>query len=247
MGEGKMKTNLLNVSLLISAVFISGCFYNTRPQFTPVNQSVNQKMDNRVYEAPITKPREMARASGSLWQSGSKGFFKDSRARSVGDIVTVLVSENAKAEVEAETESNRTHNGLAGINRLLNMTNVLGRSGIIDDATGNMFDTNSERTFTGDGKTNREDTFEGRIAAMVTEVLPNGYMVIQGQREVLVNYELQNMTISGIVRPVDIAADNTVPSEKIAEARIAYSGRGMVDESQETQPAVKFLDKWLPF
>lgn len=242
-----MNTKLLNISLIASAVFVSGCFYNTRPQFTPVSQSVNQKMDNRVYEAPITKPREMARASGSLWQSGAKGFFKDSRARSVGDIVTVIVNETAKAEVEAETESNRTHNGLAGINRLLNMTNVLGRSGIIDDATGNMFDTNSERTFTGDGKTNREDTFEGRIAAMVTEVLPNGFMVIQGQREVLVNYELQNMTISGIVRPVDIAADNTVPSEKIAEARIAYSGRGMVDESQETQPAVKFLDKWLPF
>ncbi|MEC8467683.1 MAG: flagellar basal body L-ring protein FlgH [Pseudomonadota bacterium] len=240
-------TKLTKFSLLASTLLLTGCFYSTRPEFTPVEQSVNQKMDTRVHEAPIHKPRQQARASGSLWQHGAKGFFKDSRARDIGDIVTVIIKEEAKAEVEAETESNRTHNGLAGINRLLNMTNVLGRSGIIDDATGNMFDTNSNRTFTGDGKTEREDTFEGRIAAMVTEVMPNGYLVIQGQREVLVNYELQNMTISGIIRPDDIAADNTIPSEKVAEARIAYAGRGMVDEAQETQPAVKFLDKWLPF
>lgn len=242
-----MKTTILNISILTSSLLVSGCLYDTRPEFTSMSDSVGQKLEQRVYEAPITKPRQAARAQGSLWRTGSKGFFKDSRARSIGDIVTVIIKEEAKAEVEAETESNRAHNGLAGVNRLLNLTNVLQRSGIVDDATGNVFDTNSERTFTGDGKTEREDTFEGRIAAMVTEVLPNGYLVIQGQREVLVNYELQNMTISGIIRPDDIAADNTVPSEKVAEARIAYAGRGMVDESQETQPAIKFLDKWLPF
>lgn len=243
-----MTHKLFNICAVTTAsVLLTGCIYNTRPEFTPVNESVNQKLQQRVYDAPITRPVKQARSNGSLWQNGSRGFFKDSRARAVGDIVTVIIKEEAKAEVEAETEASRSHNHLSGINRLLNVTNVLQHSGIVDDATGNVFDTNSNRTFTGDASTEREDTLEGRIAAMVTEVLPNGYLVIRGQREVLVNYEMQNMTISGIVRPGDIAADNTVPSEKIAEARIAYAGRGMVDESQETQPAIKFIDKWVPF
>lgn len=242
-----MKTKILNIGIIASSLLMTGCIYNTRPEFTPVSESVNQKLEQRVYEAPITRPKQQARAQGSLWQAGSRGFFKDSRARTVGDIVTIIIEESAKAEVEAATDSNRSHNGLAGINRLLNVTNILQRTGLVNDATGNIFDTNSERTFTGDGKTEREDTLEGRIAAMVTEVLPNGYLVIQGQREVLVNYEMQHMSISGIIRPGDIAADNTIASEKVAEARIAYAGRGMVDEAQETQPAIKFLDKWLPF
>lgn len=115
------------------------------------------------------------------------------------------------------------------------------------DGTGNLTNSNSNRTFAGDASTERTDELTARIAAMVTEVLPNGYLVIQGQREVVVNYELQELKLQGIVRPQDISADNTIPSEKIAEARISYAGRGMVDGAQEPQPAVRFVDKWLPF
>lgn len=241
-----MKTTKLFTAVLASTL-LTGCIYNTRPEFTPVDQSVNAKMQNRVYEAPIVRPQKEARAAGSLWQAGSKDFFKDNRARNLGDIVTVIVKEEAKAEVDAATDSNRTHNSFAGINKLLNLTNRLTRAGLVNPADGELFDTNSTRTFSGDATTDREDKLEATIAAMVTEVLPNGYLVIQGQREVLVNYELQQLKISGIIRTVDISANNTIPSEKIAEARIAYTGRGMVDEAQETQPAVRFIDKWLPF
>ncbi len=226
---------------------MSGCIYNTRPEMTPVSESISQKLENRVMEAPIVKPKQEARANGSLWQKGASGFFKDNRAKHIGDIVTVVVSENAKAEVTAATDSNRTHNAFAGVNKLLNLTGKLTHSFLADPTTGNLLDTESTRTFSGDGSTDREDKLEGRVAAMVTEVMPNGHLVIQGQREVLINYELQQMTIRGIIRTQDITAENTIPSEKIAEARIAYTGRGMVDEAQETQPAVKFIDKWLPW
>lgn len=241
-----MNTTKILTAVLISTM-LSGCFYNTRPQFTPVEDSVNSKLARRVYEEPITKPQREARAPGSLWQAGSKDFFKDNRARNIGDIVTVIVQENAKAEVDAATASDRTHNGFVNLSRILNLTNKFIRSGLIDEATGEMLNTDSTRSFSGDASTDREDKLEAKIAAMVTEVLPNGYLVIQGQREVLVNYEMQQMTLSGIIRTVDISADNTIPSEKIAEARIAYAGRGMIDEAQETQPAIRFIDKWLPF
>lgn len=242
-----MNKTALIITLLVTSTSMSGCIYNTRPEFTPVSQSVNSKMDNRIMEAPLVKPRQEARSNGSLWQKGASGFFKDNRAKTVGDIVTVVVSESAKAEVEATTESNRTHNALAGVDKLLNLTGMLKHAFIADPITGNILETDSTRKFSGDGTTEREDKLEGRIAAMVTEVLPNGYLVIQGQREVLINYELQQMNIRGIIRTEDITAENTIPSEKIAEARIAYTGRGMVDESQETQPAIKFIDKWLPW
>lgn len=242
-----MNKTALILTLFVTSTSLSGCIYNTRPELTSVSESVNQKMDNRIMEAPITKPKKQARASGSLWQKGASGFFKDNRAKSIGDIVTVVVSESSKAAVEATTAANRTHNALAGVNKLLNVTGVLKHTFLADAATGNILDTDSSRTFSGDGTTEREDSLNGRIAAMVTEVLPNGYLVIQGQREVLINYELQQMNIRGIIRTEDITAANTIPSEKIAEARIAYTGRGMVDESQETQPAVKFIDKWLPW
>ena len=240
-----MKHTSLTISLFCT-VALTGC-YGAHPQFTPVDQAVNNAMNNRVIqESVMVKPKVEERATGSLWKKGSNHFFKDTRARKVGDIVTIIVNETATAAVEAKTETTREHTGTSGLTNLLNFEGWLTKRGIFPGAA-SLSDSESSREFTGDASTERDDKLEARIAVMVTQVLPNGYLFVQGQREVMVNYELQEIKIQGIIRPADITADNTIESEKVAEARISYAGRGIVDESQEPQPAVRFLDKWLPF
>lgn len=230
---------------LLAALPLTAC-ETYRPQHSSIEQSLNQAMAQPIVPTTVMMPEPPRREIGSLWQPGAKHFFKDSRAREVGDIITVVVSENSKAESSGTTDTTRTVTNTSGITNLLNLEGLLTSRGIAPGAD-SLLDTESDRAFSGDGSTDREDKFTANIAAVVTQVLPNGYMVIQGQREVILNYEMQQMTIQGIIRPDDVTADNTIPSSKIAEARIAYVGKGTVDEAQTAPPGVRFIDKWLPF
>ncbi len=229
---------------LATLTALAGCQSSVRPDMTAVGGGV--LATPATLPTPIAMPASAPALPGSLWQPGSRQFFKDSRAHSVGDIVTVLVEETASAKTEAKTDATRTHNQRAGILSLPFVSGKLLERGIDLTATG-LANTSSDRSFAGDGKTDRKDSLNASIAAVVTQVLPNGLMVIQGQREVLVNYEKQVLTLQGIVRPEDISAQNTIASSKIAEARIAYAGKGMVDDAQTPQYGVKWLDKVLPF
>lgn len=232
--------------LMISTALLSGCI-NQRPQFTGVESSLQQAMDEAVMTtASIMAPEPTKRASGSLWQQGSNQFFKDPRARQVGDIVTVLVEESTEAVVEAKTDTDKSHTGTSGITNLLNFEGKLASRGILPGID-NLINTDSNRTFSGDASTDRKDNLSGKIAAVVTQVMPNGYLVIKGRREVMVNYEMQEMMLTGIIRPADITPDNTIESQKIAEARIAYTGKGLVDETQVPNAGVRWTDKLLPF
>lgn len=237
------KNILIAGGVALTALWLTGCEYN-RPKFTTINDSMQQQMAKPVIDTPIALSRPSKPAAGSLWRPGAKQFFKDSRASEVGDIVTVLVEETATAKTEATTETTRSHESDSAIKNLLNMEGKLLSRGI---NPAELFNTDSNRTFSGDGKTDRKDNVEAKIAAVVTQVLPNGYLVIQGKREVIVNYELQELMLQGIVRPEDISANNTVPSQKIAEARIFYAGRGVLDEAQTPQYGVRFLDQVMPF
>ncbi len=238
--------NKLALSLTLAATTLGGCSYRDHPEHTPIAQTLSNAAQNPIVPTTVAIARPAERSPGSLWRAGAKDFFKDSRATHVGDIVTVLISESSQAEVDANTETTKTHNGSSGITNLLNLTDRMVNRGLTLGTTG-LIDTDSNRTFNGEATTDRSDSLTARIAAVVTQVLPNGYLVIQGSREVMVNYEMQEMRIQGIVRPEDITSTNTINSEKIAEARISYAGRGMVDQVQEPQPGVRFLDKWMPF
>lgn len=226
------------------AVALAGCQDMVRPELTPVGANVGKGA--AMIATPLMVPNPPKPAAGSLWVPGSKQFFKDSRAREVGDIVTIVVSEEASAKTEAKTETDRTHNQESGISNLLNLEGKLISRGI-PLGVDNLVDTDSNRSFNGEGKTDRKDSLQASIAAVVMQVLPNGLLVVQGEREVVVNYEKQVLKIQGIIRPEDISAQNTIPSAKIAEARIAYAGKGTVDESQTPQYGVRALDKILPF
>lgn len=239
------RTLRLGVLVLVSA-HLSACLGTGRPQHTSIRDTLEQATREPVVPTTVMLPQKPPRNPGSLWQAGAKSFFKDSRASDVGDIITVVVNENSEAETEANTETTKEYEGNSGLQSLLNLTGKLTSRGIATTPEG-LFDHESAREFTGEGSTDRSDSLTARIAAVVTQVLPNGYLVIQGKREVVINYELQELAIQGIVRPEDINADNTINSEKVAEARITYAGRGVVDEAQEPAKGVRFLDKWMPF
>ncbi|HEX2859421.1 MAG TPA: flagellar basal body L-ring protein FlgH [Alphaproteobacteria bacterium] len=231
--------------ILPAALLVAGCQETLRPAMSPVGQQVSQNGTNLV-AMPITMPPAPRPEPGSLWVPGSKQFFKDSRAHQMGDVVTVVVEENATASSSGKTSEARSHSQQAGILGIPWLNGKLLERGIPLGAT-DLANTTSDRSFSGSGNTNRTDTLTANIAAVVTQVMPNGLLVIQGQREVLVNYEKQKMVLSGIIRPEDISSANTIPSSKIAEARIAYSGDGSVDSNQTPQYGVRWLDKVLPF
>lgn len=238
-----MKTTAL--ALVATALTLGACQSLVRPEMTPLANGMGTQ-PNPALNMPVAIPEPATPQHGSLWVPGSKQFFKDSRARVVGDIVTIVVTENATAKVEAKTDASRTHEQQAGILGFLGYASRLSARNIPLTNTG-LVDTNSNRDFQGDAKTDRKDSLTASIAAVVTQVMPNGLLVVQGQREVLVNYEKQVMTLQGLIRPEDISSQNTISSGKIAEARIAYAGRGVVDDAQTPQYGVRWIDKILPF
>jgi flagellar L-ring protein FlgH len=176
----------------------------------------------------------------SLWDDRQSRLFTDPRAFEIGDVLTVLISINDRAKLKNDTSRNRT------------AKRTLGLGGSIDaDGTKNEFkadgDIHSDTDTQGTGATTRSESIDLSIAAVVTDVLPNGNLIIEGTQEVRVNAELRILTIAGIVRPIDIGAQNTIPYERIAEARVSYGGRGRLTEVQQPPYGQQFLDIVLPF
>ena len=187
---------------------------------------------------------------GSLWQeeNGRAYLYEDMRAMRVGDIITVQIVENHKGSKSADTAAQRDStvaNSLTG-----NGMGYIGLPGIRlgDEARRGLgIDASASSKFGGKGATNRADTLTGTISSIVTEVLPNGDLRIEGRREVTVNSEKQLMSISGIVRRVDVNTKNTVLSSAIADAKIEYSGLGVLDDVQRPGWLVRLLDWIYPF
>lgn len=241
-----MRISSIIFTALIATSLVGCNGGHLRPRMTSVDEGLHHAAMQPPIATPVAIPAPTKPAHGSLWQPGSKQFFKDSRAHKVGDIVTVLVQEQAEAAVEGNTDITRTHDSESGLTNLLNLEGKLRERGI-PLVGSNLLDTDSSRNFSGAADTDRQDSISANIAAVVVQVLPNDYLVIQGSREVTVNYEVQRLQIQGIVRPEDIGSNNTIASNKIAEARIYYAGKGLVDEAQTPQYGVRFIDKVLPF
>ncbi len=179
---------------------------------------------------------------GSLWEEGNGRayMFEDLRASRVGDIVIVKIVEQHKGSKSASTKADRdsTFDGEVG-GSFFSLNNLASAM-----AGGTKLNMDFKNKFEGSGSTSREDTLTGTIAARVVEVMPNGDLRIQGRREVTVNSERQTMIISGIVRRIDLDTQNTVLSTAIAEAKIAYTGLGVVDDVQRPGWLVRIFG-WL--
>ena len=183
----------------------------------------------------------------SLWRSGPQSLFGDRRARTVGDILTVLIEINEEAEIRNRT--NRTRNGIENLNApaLLGLgslaTNAL--PGAPDLAPA--IDVQSQSNTVGDGLIQREERITLRVAASVAKVLPNGHMVIVGDQEIRVNNELRDLQVTGVIRPEDISRMNVITYDKIAGARIAYGGRGQLMDLQQPRLGLQVFDVVSPF
>lgn len=235
----------LAIAVIAVAASAGGCADTLRevarePNMTPVGAGLNPQMVPVVSTPP---PKVVYRGDNSLWQDASADMFKDRRALNVGDVMTVKIDIRDKAELDNETNRKRDGTMDMGIDASYSDGVPLKpRTGVNLDAQMN---TKSETK--GKGEINRRENIELLIAAVVTEILPNGNLVISGSQEVRVNYEMRVLQVSGIVRPRDISADSSVSYEKIAEARIAYGGRGRLNEVQQPGWGQQILDKVYPF
>lgn len=203
---------------------------------------------------PITQPVVSAReplpqaaSANSLWRTGARAFFIDQRASRPGDILTVLIEIDDSAKTTNATQSSRTAGVKAGVPHFLGLESTLGKilPGGFDPA--NAVETNSTSSNAGAGQVSRSEKINLTIAAVVTGVLPNGNLVIQGTQEVRTNADLRQLTIAGIVRPEDISSSNTIRHTQIAEARINYGGRGDIMRVQKTPWGQSLVEKATPF
>lgn len=193
---------------------------------------------------PMPEPIVDSYQSNSLFRSGARGFFKDQRAHRIGDILTVKIVISDKAQISNQTTRGRTSTSNAGLGGLFGAA-LTAVAPTIPVATA--IDVNSGVSDAGTGSVNRAESLETEVAAVITQVLPNGNLVIEGHQEVRVNFEIRDLVVAGIVRPEDINADNTIESSKIAEARIAYGGRGQITDVQQPRYGQQVLDAILPF
>jgi flagellar L-ring protein FlgH len=215
-----------------------------KPELTAIENPTAQPGYKPV-QMPMPAPQPATYSPNSLWRNGSRAFFKDQRAMQVGDIMTVKVKITDNAKIENGTSRSRTNKEDSGI------SDFIGSKAISNPATavlpGKLLTADSTASSEGKGSVNRQEALLTNVAAVVTQVLPNGNLVVEGKQEVRVNFEVRELIVAGIVRPEDIESDNTIDSTKIAQARIAYGGRGQITDVQQPRYGQQVMDILLPF
>jgi flagellar L-ring protein precursor FlgH len=213
------------------------------PPLDAINNPTTQAGYKPV-QMPMPAPQPAVYQPNSLWRTGSRAFFKDQRANQVGDILTVKVRFNDKATLENETSRSRSMEEDSGITNFFGKPKVPIMNAAVPTR---IFTGDSTSSSDGKGSIDRREELWTNVAGVVTQVLPNGNLVIEGKQEVRVNFEIRELIVAGIVRPEDIESDNTIDSAKIAEARIAYGGRGQIMDMQQPRYGQQVLDIILPF
>ena len=196
-------------------------------------------------QMPMPKPEAVSYNANSLWRNGSRSFFKDQRAHQIGDLLTVTVNITDQANFANETQRSRTATEDSGITAFLGSSLLGQRAQSV--LPGRFLTADSAMGTDGKGSIVRQETLQTNIAAVVTQLLPNGNLVVEGKQEIRVNYEKRELIVAGIVRPEDIQSDNTIDSSKIAQARIAYGGHGEISDIQQPRYGSQVMDVLLPF
>jgi flagellar L-ring protein precursor FlgH len=239
---------LLAAALLAVAGLSGGCSAIDRlknigeqPKLSAIENPTAQPGYKPV-QMPMPTPQPATFNPNSLWRNGSRAFFKDQRAQQVGDILTITVNITDTAQFANETQLSRTGNINSDVN------NFFGKSQILNTPIpGTLLNADGTNANDGKGSINRQETLQTHVAAVVTQVLPNGNLVVEGKQEIRVNFEMRELIVAGIVRPEDIQSDNTIDSTKIAQARIAYGGKGQLTDLQQPRYGQQVFDVLLPF
>ena len=196
---------------------------------------------------PMPTPEMVEKNPNSLWRAGARAFFKDHRAKEIGDILTVKLDFTDKATLNNKTTRIRNDSEKTGVTNLLGLEGEMSKvlpQGVNPSALINF---GNKHSTDGTGKVDRKEVVQLSMAAVVTQILPNGNLVIMGRQEMLINKELREMMISGVVRPGDIDSDNSVQHTSIAEMRLAYGGRGTLSELQKPRWGTQIWDILFPF
>jgi len=239
-------------AFLLTLLALAGCGTNIReigrePALTPVGTGIQT---NTVAIPLEPSPAPRYRRGNSIWQDQSADLFRDTRAVKVGDVVTVKIAVRDRASFDNST--NRSRESTRGLTGSYDFS--LGGESLFKGTTLNRTGTGSvSGTFGGStstdskGQIERSESIEVEVAAVVTDVLPNGNLLIAGSQEVRVNQEVRELRVAGLVRPRDISTDNVISSDKIAEARISYGGRGRIMEVQQPGWGHQVMDVIWPF
>ena len=221
--------------LLFAGIVLAGCARQPQP-IVAIPEPLEEIYDSE----------QVVNEAGSLWQQSNRSMFSDRKARAVGDIVTVIISEQSSASKEATTSTDRSTNMSASIPNFFGMeTKDFWADNGID--LENLVNADFNNGFDGSGSTTRKEDLSAYLTTQVVGCYPNGQLKIRGGKEVMVNNEVQIIYLTGIIRPVDITANNTVNSSKILNARISYTGKGSVSDKQKPGWAMRVLDNVWPF
>lgn len=248
-----MKSIRFLVLIAGAASLLGGCGALTRisdigkpPPLAPI-QNVTQERHYTPVSLPMPSQDPMKPQANSLWRPGARAFLKDQRASRVGDILTVKIAISDQAKVDNTTKRSRSSSDTASAPNFLGLESKLNK--VLPNAVdpSSLVDIGSDTSNTGEGSVDRSEDINLTVAAVVTQVLPNGNMVIYGKQEVRVNFEVRELTVAGVVRPEDISATNTIQHTQIAEARISYGGRGQLTDVQQARYGQQLFDIIAPW
>lgn len=246
----RLRRIAISALLLATCALASGCSSIDRlsqigeqPKLSAIDNPTTQPGYKPV-QMPMPKPEVASYNPNSLWRNGSRAFFKDQRATHVGDLLTVTVNITDKANLSNETQRSRTNKEDSGITDFIGAKTITQATKILP---GRVLTADSTASSDGKGSVQRTEALQTNVAAVVTQVLPNGNLVVEGKQEIRVNFEIRELVVAGIVRPEDIQSDNTIDSSKIAQARIAYGGRGQITDVQQPRYGQQVMDVLLPF
>jgi flagellar L-ring protein precursor FlgH len=246
----KIRRLVLTGALLATSAITSSCSSIDRlsqigeqPKLAAIENPAAQPGYKPV-QMPMPKPETASYNANSLWRNGSRAFFKDQRAARIGDLLTVTVNITDKANIANETQRSRTNKEDSGITDFIGAKTITQVNKILP---GRILSADSTASSDGKGSVNRQEALQTNVAAVVMQVLPNGNLVVEGKQEIRVNFEIRELIVAGIVRPEDIQSDNTIDSSKIAQARIAYGGRGQITDIQQPRYGQQVMDVLLPF
>ncbi|MGI9511019.1 MAG: flagellar basal body L-ring protein FlgH [Geminicoccaceae bacterium] len=233
--------------------FLSACnaldrlsHVGAEPGLSPVGEHV-ERASRQPVTMPMPAPEPEVFQANSLWRQGARGFFKDQRARAIGDVLTVKVVISDEASLENESSRSRSNSEDLGIGGVLGFEDKFYDLLPGTDEQNSRVELNSDLSNRGRGNVSRTEDIKLNVAAVVVQRLPNGNLVIHGRQEVRVNYEKRELYVAGVVRPEDITPDNMISHDQIAELRVAYGGSGQLSDVQQPRYGSQVLDVILPF
>jgi flagellar L-ring protein precursor FlgH len=247
------RTVLRGAVLVLLATSVSACNLATRlsevgdgPQLTKIINPV-ARPSYRPVSLPMPAPEIAQDNPNSLWRAGARAFFKDHRAKNIGDIVTVKLDLDDSAVFNNLTERDRDDSEDTDVSRLLGLEAEFAKMLPQAVSPTALMSFGNKHSTKGDGTIDRSEVLSLTFAAVVTQILPNGSLVIVGRQEIKVNNEIRELMVTGVIRPSDIDSDNTIADENIAEMRVAYGGSGTLSQLQQPRWGTQIWDIIFPF